>query len=78
MFSVAAATGLAKPLDLECLPRRSCSKAGGGPPQVRTQDGFVRRRNGFAVVNLTPLFFPTANATADRNHKNDRDIAYRT
>src|ERR1700688_5090106 len=31
--------------DLECLPRRSCSKAGGGPPQ-----------DGFAVANLTPLF----------------------
>jgi hypothetical protein len=22
------------------------------PPQVRTQDGFVRRRNGFAGANL--------------------------
>ena len=22
------------------------------PPQVRTQDGFVRRRNGFAVANV--------------------------
>jgi hypothetical protein len=22
------------------------------PPRVRTQDGFVRRRNGFAVANL--------------------------
>jgi len=29
---------------LECLPRRSAAKAGGGPPQ-----------DGFAVANLTPL-----------------------
>jgi hypothetical protein len=29
---------------LECLPRRSSAKAGGGPPQ-----------DGFALANLTPL-----------------------
>jgi hypothetical protein len=28
------------------------SREAAGPPQIRIQDGFIRRRNGFAVVNL--------------------------
>ena len=67
MFSVAAATGLAKPFGVGVSAAPELLEGGRRPPQ-----------DGFAVANLTPLFLSTANANADRNHKNDGDIAYRS
>jgi len=45
-----------------------------GPHTGRIRPEAKRIRRG----ELDAAFFSTANATADRSHKNDRDIAYRT
>ena len=64
-FSPVAAWGM--PIFTQRVTFGNAGRTDASPAKVRTQDGFVRRRNGFAVVNLEFAGGPAGNAVLRRN-----------